>query len=51
MNPVGQSGVWLDRHYRDQAEAFHQGHHVPQHLLEADVKTHTLSILRLLPER
>lgn len=51
INPVGQSGVWLDRHYRDQAEAFHQGHHVPQHLLEADVKTHTLSILRLLPER
>jgi penicillin amidase len=51
INPVGQSGVRFDKHYRDQAAAFHQGQHVPQHLLEANVKAHTQSTLRLRPER
>lgn len=49
INPVGQSGVWGDAHYRDQAEAHAQGRYRPQHLDEADVARHTLSSLRLLP--
>ncbi len=51
INPVGQSGVLFDRHYRDQAEAFHRGLYQPQHLLEADIRAHTQSTLKLKPER
>jgi penicillin amidase len=51
INPVGQSGVLFDRHYKDQADDFHQGLYRPQHLLEADVKAHTSSTLKLRPER
>jgi penicillin amidase len=49
INPVGQSGVWGDAHYRDQADAHAQGRYRPQHLDEADVARHTRSTLRLLP--
>lgn len=48
INPVGQSGVLFDKHYQDQAALFHQGLSVPQHLLEADVKAHARSTLRLV---
>jgi penicillin amidase len=51
INPVGQSGVLFDRHYKDQASAFRQGLYKPQHLLEVDVQTHTRSTLRLKPDR
>ncbi len=51
INPVGQSGVPGDRHWRDQAQAYHAGGSVPQHLLEADVAAHTRSRLRLQPAR
>lgn len=50
INPVGQSGVPGDRHYRDQAALYHQGASVPQHLLEAEVAAHTRSTLRLVPQ-
>jgi penicillin amidase len=49
INPVGQSGVLFDRHYRDQAKTFIEGGYVPQHLSEADVKAHTRSRLTLNP--
>lgn len=51
INPVGQSGVLFDPHYKDQAEAFHQGHYRAQHLLEADILAHTRSTLTLTPDR
>ncbi len=50
-NPTGQSGVLFDRHYKDQAEGFHQGRYMPQHLLEASVQAHTRSTLTLRPEK
>ena len=49
INPVGQSGVPFDAHYRDQAATYHQGGQVPQHLLEADVQANARSTLRLVP--
>jgi penicillin amidase len=49
INPVGQSGVWFDRHYADQAQAFAQGRYHPQHLSTEDIRTHTESTLRLRP--
>lgn len=50
INPVGQSGVWPDRHYADQAEAFAQGRYRAQHLNERDVDTHVKSTLTLRPK-
>ena len=49
--PTGQSGVLFDRHYKDQAQAFHQGQDAAQHLLEASVQAHTRSTLTLRPQR
>lgn len=49
INPVGQSGVLFDAHYRDQAQTFIAGGYVPQHLSEADVASHTRSTLMLVP--
>ncbi len=49
INPVGQSGVWGDAHYKDQAEAYARGEARPQHLDEADVAASTRSTLTLTP--
>lgn len=49
INPLGQSGVLFDRHYKDQAEAYIAGAYMPQHLTEADVAANTKSTLRLRP--
>jgi penicillin amidase len=49
INPVGQSGVWGDRHYADQAELHAQGRYRSQHLAEADVAAHTRCTLSLKP--
>ncbi|HJV69526.1 penicillin acylase family protein [Ideonella sp.] len=49
INPVGQSGVWGDRHYADQAAAYVRGESRPQHLDEADVASHVQSTLTLTP--
>jgi penicillin amidase len=49
INPVGQSGVWSDAHYDDQAELFIAGGYRPQHLAEADVAAATRSRLTFKP--
>lgn len=49
INPVGQSGVWGDSHYADQAAAYARGESRPQHLDEPDVAGHTRSTLKLTP--
>ncbi|MDO8249528.1 MAG: penicillin acylase family protein [Rhodoferax sp.] len=49
INPVGQSGVLFDAHYRDQAQTFVEGGYVAQHLSEADIKANTRSTLTLVP--
>jgi penicillin amidase len=45
INPVGQSGVLFDRHYRDQAEPYALGEYVPEHFSQDDVKANTRSTL------
>ena len=50
INPVGQSGVRFDSHYSDQAKAYIQGKYFQQHLIDKDIKQHTPSTLRLLPQ-
>jgi penicillin amidase len=49
INPVGQSGVVFDPHYRDQAATYIRGGYVRQWLAEADVAAHTRSVLTLTP--
>ena len=51
INPVGQSGVWPDTHYRDQAEAHVRGQYQRQWLAEADIAVHTRGTLTLSPAR
>lgn len=50
-NPVGQSGVWGDQHYADQAAAYARGESRQQHLAEDDVARATMSTLTLQPTR
>jgi len=49
INPVGQSGVPFDKHYRDQAESFIQGDYDKPHLDETEIQLNTRSTLRLVP--
>lgn len=49
INPVGQSGVLFDRHYRDQARTYSRGGYRREWLGEVDVAAHTRSTLRLQP--
>jgi penicillin amidase len=49
INPVGQSGVWGDRHYADQADTYARGESRPQHLDEADIAAHVRGTLLLTP--
>lgn len=49
INPLGQSGVLFDTHYRDQAQAYVAGDYFRQWLAEDDVAAHTASTLRLIP--
>ncbi|MBK9237126.1 MAG: penicillin acylase family protein [Rhodoferax sp.] len=49
INPVGQSGVLFDAHYKDQAKTFITGGYVPQHLKAEDVKANARSRLSLVP--
>jgi len=51
INPVGQSGVPLDRHYKDQAAAYAVGGYMQQFLAEKDVLPNTRSTLTLRPAR
>ncbi len=49
INPLGQSGVLFDRHYKDQARSFVDGQYANEHLNEDDVASHTRSTLVLQP--
>jgi penicillin amidase len=49
INPVGQSGVLFDHHYKDQAAAYVVGGYMQQFLNEADVAANTRSTLTLRP--
>lgn len=49
INPVGQSGVFGDPHYADQAPLYANGQYRAQHLEAADVAAHTRSTLLLKP--
>jgi penicillin amidase len=49
INPVGQSGVLFDAHYKDQAQDYIAGRYHPMHLDAADVNKATRSTLLLLP--
>ncbi|WP_431049598.1 penicillin acylase family protein [Roseateles sp. L2-2] len=49
VNPVGQSGVWPDAHYGDQAELLAKGQYRREWLNEADVQAHSRGTLILKP--
>lgn len=49
VNPVGQSGVWPDAHYADQAALLAQGGYRREWLDEADVRAHSNGLLVLKP--
>jgi len=49
VNPVGQSGVWPDAHYADQAALLAQGRYRREWLDEADVRDHSSGLLVLKP--
>ena len=49
INPVGQSGVLFDRHYKDQAETYVLGGYVPEHFSAQDVQANTRSTLTFTP--
>ncbi|WP_293662741.1 penicillin acylase family protein [Rhodoferax sp. OV413] len=51
INPLGQSGVWPDWHYSDQARAYVAGEYLPMWLDSKDVLAHTRSTLTLRPAR
>ena len=51
INPIGQSGVWFDAHYKDQATRYVQGQYVRQWLSASDVDANTRSTLTLTPAR
>jgi penicillin amidase len=51
INPLGQSGVWPDRHYSDQARDYVAGEYLPMWLDAKDVLAHTRSTLMLRPSR
>ncbi|HBP49712.1 penicillin acylase family protein, partial [Pseudomonas sp.] len=49
INPVGQSGVPFDKHYRDQAESYIEGDYDKPHMDENEIQLNTRSTLRLVP--
>ena len=49
INPVGQSGVLFDQHYKDQAERYIRGEYVPMHLDAEAIKANSRSQLILRP--
>ncbi len=50
INPTGQSGVILDRHYSDQSEMFAKGVFRRQYTSREDVLAHKEGVLALHPE-
>lgn len=49
INPIGQSGVLFDKHYKDQAERYIRGEYVPMHLDTEAIKANSRSQLILRP--
>jgi len=49
INPVGQSGVLFDKHYKDQAERYMRGAYMPMHLDAEAIKANSRSQLVLRP--
>jgi penicillin amidase len=49
INPVGQSGVAFDTHYKDQAERYIRGEYVPMHLDASAITANSRSQLILRP--
>ena len=49
VNPVGQSGVWPDPHYGDQAPLLAKGQYRREWLTEADIQAHARGVLLLKP--
>lgn len=49
INPVGQSGVWPDAHYADQAKMLAEGRYRRMWLSDADVQAHAKDRLVLKP--
>jgi penicillin amidase len=49
INPVGQSGVWGDAHWADQAARFARGEYRVEALAEADIAARSKGVLRLMP--
>ena len=49
INPVGQSGVLFDAHYKDQADGYIRGEYVPMHLESDAINAHSRSQMTLLP--
>ena len=50
INPVGQSGVPFDKHYKDQAQSYIEGRYDKPYMEDADVQLNTRSTLRLMPK-
>ena len=50
INPTGQSGVILDKHYDDQAKMHSKGEFRPQYTLKSEILAHKEGLLELLPE-
>ncbi len=51
VNPVGQSGVPLDKHFEDQAEGYIEGVYFQAYLNDEEVMANTRSTLKMLPAR
>ena len=51
INPLGQSGVPFDKHYRDQARPYIEGDYSIPHIDETEIQLNTRSILRLVPKQ
>ena len=51
INPTGQSGNFLSKHYDDQAQMFVDVEFRPQLMTKEDVEAHTQSTLKLMPRK
>ena len=49
INPVGQSGVPFDKHYRDQAPSYIEGDYDKPYIDDAEIELNTRGTLRLMP--
>ena len=50
INPTGQSGVIMDKHYSDQGEMYANGEFRRQYILKSEILEHQQGFLELTPE-